>query len=116
MRKDAQALLALINTLSRKESEQKLHKIFVSDPVQGPLAVCWMLQQVLKASTRQGAPYWCRQIDTCKHAARVGHKVRCGWEAYGMTPYEVCMHRGYSRHPILPRYNSEPVLRSVCAV
>ena len=117
LRKDAQALLALISTLSRREWEQKLHKIFVSDPVQGPLAVAWMLQQVLKASTRQDAPFWCSQIDACKQAARVGHKVRSGWEAYGMTPYEVCMHRGYSRRPILPRYNSEPdLLRSVCAV
>ena len=117
LRKDAQALLAVINTLSRREWEQKLHKICVSDPVQGPLAVCWMLQQVLKASTRQDAPFWCSQIDVCKQAARVGHKVRCGWEAYGMTPHEVCMHRGYFRHPILRRYNSEPdVLRSVCTV
>ena len=117
LRKDAQALLALISTLSRREWEQKLRKIFVSDPVQGPLAVAWMLHQVLKASTRQHAPFWRTQIDACKQAARVGHKVRCGWEAYGMTPYEVCMHRGYFRHPILPRYNSEPdLLRSVCAV
>ena len=116
LRKDAQALLALINTLSRRVWEQKLHKIFVSDPVQVPLAVCWMLQHVLKASTRQDAPFWCSQIDACKHDARVGQKVRCGWEAYGMTPYEVNTLRGYFRHPILPRYNSEPVLRSVCAV
>ena len=116
LRKDAQALLVLINTLSRREWGQKLHKIFVSDPVQGPLAVAWMLQQVLKVSLRQDALFWCSQIDACKQAARVGHKVRCGWEAYGMTPYEVCMHQGYFRHPILPRYNSEPVLRSVCTV
>ena len=100
LRKDAQALLALINTLPQREWEKRLHGIFVRDPVQGPLAVAWMLQQVLKASTRQDAPFWCGQIDACKHAARVGHKVRCGWEAYGMTPYEVCMHRGYFRHPI----------------
>ena len=98
LRKDAQALQALINTLPQREWEQKLHKIFVSDPVQGPLAVAWMLQQVLKASTRQAAPFWCRQIDACKHAARVGRKVRCGWEAYGMTPYAVCTHCGYYRH------------------
>ena len=101
LRKDAQALLALINKLPRKEWEKPLHGIFVRDPVQGPLAVAWMLQQVLKTSTRQDAPFWCSQIDACKHAARVGHKVRCGWEAYGMTPYEFCMHRGYFRHPIL---------------
>ena len=58
------------------------------DPVQGPLAVAWMLQQLLKASTRQAAPFWCGQIDACKPAARVVHKVRCGWQVYGMTPYE----------------------------
>ena len=75
-----------------------------------------MLQQVLKASTSQDAPFWCGQIDACKQAARVGHKVKRGWEAYGMTPYEVCMHRGYFRRPILPRYNSEPVLCSICTV
>ena len=56
VRTDAQALLALINTLSQREWEQKMHKIFVSDPVQGPLAVAWLLQQVLKANTRQDAP------------------------------------------------------------
>ena len=116
LRKDAQALLALISTLSRREWEPKLHKIFVSDPVQGPLAVAWLCQHITKACPHQSAPFWRSQIDACKRAARVGHKVRCGWEAYGMTPYEVCMHRGYSRHPILPRYNSEPVLRSVCTV
>ena len=116
LRKDAQALLALINTLSRREWEQKLHKIFVSDPVQGPLVVGWLCQQMMKACPHQSAPFWCEQIDACKHAARVGHRVRCGWEAYGMTPYEVCMHRGYFRHPLLPRYNSEPVLCSVCTV
>ena len=78
LRKDAQALLALINTLPRKEWEKRLHGIFVRDPVQGPLAVAWMLQQMLKASTSQDAPFWCGQIDACRHAARVGHRVRCG--------------------------------------
>ena len=111
LRKDAQALLALMNTLTQREWEKRLY-----DPLQEPLAVGWMLQQLLKASTRQDAPFWRGQIDACKQAARVGHKVRCGWDAYGMTPYEVCMHRCPFRHPISPRYNSEPVLRSVCAV
>ena len=116
LRKDAQALLALISTLPQKVWEKRLHGIFVRDPVQGPLAVAWMLQQVLKASTSQDAPFWCDQIDACKHAARVGHKVRRGWEAYGMSPYEVCMHRGYFRNPLSSRYDSEPVLCSVCTV
>ena len=112
LRKDAMSLLALINKLPQSEWEKRLHRIFVRDPVQGP-QTAWMLQQVFKASAHQDAPFWRGQIDACKHAAHVGHKVRCGWEAYGMTPYEVCMHRGYFRRPILPRYNSEPVLCSV---
>ena len=78
LRTDAQALLALINKLPQREWEKRLHGIFVRDAVQGPLAVAWMLQQMLKASTRQDAPFWRGQIDKCKHAARVGHKVRCG--------------------------------------
>ena len=45
----------------------------------------WVLQQMMKACPHQSAPFWCEQIDACKHAARVGHKVRCGWESYGMT-------------------------------
>ena len=116
LRTDAQALLALINKLPQREREKRLHGIFVRDPVQGPLAVGWVLQQMMKACPHQSAPFWRGQIDACKQAARVGHKVKRGWEAYGMTPYEVCMHRGYFRRPILPRYSSEPVLCSVCTV
>ena len=111
LRKDAQALLALINTLSQREWEQKLHKIFVSDPVQGPLVVGWVCAQMMKAGPHKHAPFWQSQIDACKHAARCGHRVRQGWEAYGMTPWEVVHHRGYYRRPLLPRYGSEPDLR-----
>ena len=42
LRKDAQALLALINTLPQKEWEKRLHGIFVRDQVQGPLALAWL--------------------------------------------------------------------------
>ena len=66
LRKDAQALLALINTLPQREWEKRLHRIFVRDPVQGPLAVAWMLQQMMKACPHQSAPFWRGQIDACK--------------------------------------------------
>ena len=111
LRKDAQALLALINIVTQREWERRLDKIYMSDDVQGPLALAWMLSQILKISTQKDAPFWLSQIDACKHAARVAHKLRRGYAAYGMSPYEVCMHQGYYRDPILPRYNSEPVLR-----
>ena len=111
LRKDAQALLALINTLPQREWENQLHGIFVSDPVQGPLVVGWVCAQMMKAGPHKHAPFWQSQIDACKHAARCGHRVCQGWEAYGMTPLEVVNHRGYYRKPLLPRYGSEPDLR-----
>ena len=111
LRKRAVALLAQINYLPQREWEKRLRKLFMSDEIQGPLVVAWMCQQMMKASSHKDAPFWQSQIDMCKRAARTSHQVRRGWEEYGMTPYEVCMHRGYYRNPILPRYNSEPNLR-----
>ena len=111
LRKDAQKLLAQINSLSHTDFEQRLRWIFVQDSLNGPLAVAWLLQQMLKISTAQDAPFWYSQIAACKNAARVGHKVRRGWEVYGMTPWEVVHHRGYYRNPLLARYHSEPDLR-----
>ena len=99
--------------MTQREWERRLHKIYISDDGQGRLVVGWMFLQILKASTQKDAPFWLSQIDACKRAARVGHKVRRGWEAYGMTPHEVCAHQGYHRHPILPRHNSEPGLNTL---
>ena len=95
LRQRAQALLAQINTLPPTEWQQRLRDLCMSDEVQGPLVVAWLCQQMMKAGSRQSAPFWQSQIDMCKRAARTSHQVRKGWEAYGMTPYEVCMHRGY---------------------
>ena len=110
LRKDAQVLLALINTLPATQWQQRLHQIFIRDPVQGPLAVAWMCKQMMKAGSHKSILFWRSQIDACKHAARASLKVRCGWESYGMTPYEVRIHRGYFKKQILPRYHSEPNL------
>ena len=110
-RKRAQALLALIHTLPQSEWQRRLHQIFMSDDTQGPLVVAWMCQQMMRARPYKHAPFWQSQIDACKHAARCGHRVRQGWEAYGMTPWEVVHHRGFYRKPLLPRYGSEPDLR-----
>ena len=96
LRKRAVALLALIRILPEKEWQQQLHQNLMSDPVQGPLVVAWMCQQMMMASPPENAPFWQSQIDECKHAAHTNHKVRRGWEEYGMTPYEVCMHQGFT--------------------
>ena len=109
-RKRAVALLAQINYLPQREWEQKLRELFMSDEIMGPLVVAWMCQQMMKTSSSQNAGFWQSQIDECKNAARTNLKVRRGWEEYGMTPWEVCMHRGYYKNPILPRYHSEPAI------
>ena len=116
LRKRAVALLALIRFLPEKEWQRRLHQIFMSDEVQGPLVVAWMCQQMMNAGSPKSAPFGQSQIDACKHTARLNIQVRRGWEAYGMTPYDVCTHRGYYRQPILPRYNSEPAICCASAV
>ena len=112
LRKRGLALLASIRILPEKQWQQQLHQIFQSDELNGPLVVAWMCQQMKKISPPQNAGFWQSQIDECKNAARTNLKVRRGWEEYGMTPYEVCMHNGFYRNPILPRYSSEPNLSS----
>ena len=105
LRKEAVGLLAQLNRLPQREFERKLHRIFVRDDVSGPLAVMYLLQQLLKISPAENAEFWHSQIQACKEAARVGLKVRHGWAAYGMTPYEVVHWRPPKQ---LARYNSEP--------
>ena len=113
LRKRAVALLALIRILPEKQWQQELHQIFMSNEVQGPLVVAWVCQQMMKISPPQKKRrFWQSQIDECKNAARTNLKVKRWWEEYGMTPYEVCMHKGFYRNPILPRYSSEPNLSS----
>ena len=82
LRKEAVELLAQINRLPQRAFEKKLHRLFVSDDVNGPLAVMYLLQQMLKISPAAGAQFWHSQIQACREAARVGLKVRHGWGAY----------------------------------
>ena len=107
LRKEAVGLLAQLPRLPQREFERKLHQLFVRDDVSGPLAVMYLLQQLLKISPAENAEFWLSQIEACKKAARVGLKVRHGWEAYGMTPWEVVHWQPPKQ---LARYNSEPVI------
>ena len=107
LRKGAVELLAQLPRLPQKEFERKLHKICVRDDVSGPLAVAYLLQQMLKISPAENAGFWLSQIEACKEAARVGLKVRRGWEAYGMTPGEGVHGQGPKQ---IARDNSEPLI------
>ena len=107
LRKEAVGLLAQINRLPQREFERKLHQLFVRDDVSGPLAIAYLLQQLLKISPAADADFWHSQIQACQKAARVGHKMRHGWGVYGMTPWEVVHWRPPKQ---MARYNSEPVI------
>ena len=107
LRKEAVALLALINILPQREFSRRLHEIYTRDDVSGPLAVAYLLQQMLKISPAENAGFWYSQIEACKEAARVGLKLRHGWEAYGMTPWEVVHWQPPKQ---LARFNSEPII------
>ena len=107
LRQEAVGLLAQINRLPQREFERKLHNIFVRDDVSGPLAVAYLLQQMLKISPAENAGFWLSQIEACKEAARVGLKVRHGWEAYNLTPWEVVHWQPPKQ---IARYNSEPLI------
>ena len=89
LRKEAVELLAQISSLPQEEFSRKLHQNYTRDDVSGPLAVMYLLQQLLKISPAENAGFWYSQIEACKEAARVGLKMRHGWEAYHMTPWEV---------------------------
>ena len=107
LRKEAVELLARVNRLPQREFERKLHQIFVRDDVNGSMAVMHLLQQLLKISPAADADFWHAQIQACREAARVGHKVRRGWGVYGMTPWEVVHWQPPKQ---MARYNSEPVI------
>ena len=77
--KEAMELLAQINRLTEKEFERRLHQIFVRDDVSGPLAVPYLLKQMLKISHAENAGFWRSQINACNKAAHVGLKIRRGW-------------------------------------
>ena len=76
LRKEAVGLLAQLNRLPQREFEKKLHQLFVRDDVSGPLAVMYLLQQLLKISPAENAGFWHSQIEACKEAARVGRRER----------------------------------------
>ena len=79
LQQEAIELLAQINRLSEKEFKRRLHQIFVRDDVSGPLAVAYLLKQMLKISHAENAGFWRSQINACNKAAHVGLKIRRGW-------------------------------------
>ena len=107
LRKEAVALLALINILPQREFSRRLFKIYTRDDVSGPLAVAHLLQQLLKISSAEDAKFVHSQIEVCRKAAQEGLRVRLGWEPYGMTPWQV-VH--YQPPKQMARYNSEPII------
>ena len=108
-RRQAVALLAQINKLSQAQFQQRLHQLFNSHEIAGPLAVAWMLRQMKKICPETEMWFWDGQISACEYAAKVSHRVQAGWKQYGLnSPYDVLEWRP---PPQLARYKSEPVLK-----
>ena len=101
-RKDAVALLALINVLPQAAWERRMTALFLKDDVQGPIACAWMLQQIRRICSAAEQPWWQAQINACTLAARIAHKLH-----HGMSCWDVVHHKPARQ---LARYNTEPVL------
>ena len=107
LRKDAVALLALINVLPQAAWERRMRALFFKDVVQGPIARAWMFQQVRKICSAAELPWWQAQMDACTLAARDAPKLRRGNDQWGMSCWDVVHHKPARQ---LARYNSEPTL------
>ena len=102
----------LLQTLpsGREAFIRHLHRVRSEDPVQGPMNLHWLCSALAAACPPgTGRTYFLNLAEQCMHEAVVMRRVRQGWEKYRMTPWEVVHH---TAKPAIPRYCSEPTLRS----
>ena len=107
LRKDAVAVLALIDALPQAAWEWRVRALFLMDDVQGPIACAWMFQELRKICSAADQPWWQAQINAWTLAARIAHKLRRGNDQWGMSCWKVVHHKPAWQ---LARYNSEPIL------
>ena len=104
--------MALILTLlfRGKLTEASLHKRMKQlyfTGIEGMEAVAWGMQMLATLEQGKERRWFLEQMDAARNQAAVMKKIRKGWMAYGMTPYEVLSHRV---PPQIPRYQSEPIM------
>ena len=108
----AKLLLHVWPSLEKQEFCRRARAIRASDPVLGPLAVAWLFhgaaQRCPPGPVRR---YYLGQMDVATEDAVCMRKIRKGWtKGFGVDdPFDVVY--GVSP-PTIPRYASEPTLRS----
>ena len=112
----AKLLLHVWPSLEKQEFCRRARAIRASDPVLGPLALAWLFhgaaQRCHPGPVRR---FYLEQMDIATEDAVCMRKIRKGWmRGFGVEdPWEVVYHRS---PVILPRYSSEPTLRSVVEI
>ena len=87
---------------------RRLRAIRASDPIQGPLAVHWLLTTLARMTPAgKDRIFFLEQADIVKDEEVAMRKLRKGWSQYGVTdPWFVVP----EMELWLPRYNSAPAL------
>ena len=89
---------------------RRLRAIRASDPIQGPLAVHWLLMTLARMTPAgKDRIFFLEQADIVKEEEVVMRKLRKGWPQYGVSDPWFVVHPW--KEPWLPRYNSAPALR-----
>ena len=102
LKREAEILFRLIPLLPQSVAEKRIEKLFTKCPVAGPLAVAHLLTQL---HARDPDTFWSEQIEACKHAVRISHKLAKANSAWGMSCFDVVHHRPPKQ---MPRYHSLP--------
>ena len=111
LKRDANILFRQIPLLPQSVGEKRIEKLFTKCPVAGPLAVAHLLTQL---HARDPNTFWSEQIEACKHAVRISHKLAKANSAWGMelglprgalSCFDVVHHRPPKQ---IPRYHSLP--------
>ena len=90
---------------------RRLRAIRASDPIQGPLAVHWLLTTLARMTPAgKDRIFFLEQADIVKEEEVVMRKLRKGWSQYGVSDPWFVVHPW--KEPWLPRYNSAPALLS----
>ena len=102
----------LLHVWPSLEKERRARAIRASDPVLGPLALAWLFhgaaQRCPPGHVRR---FYLEQMDIATEDAVCMRKIRKGWmKGFGVDDaWDVVYGRS---PPVLPRYSSEPTLRS----
>ena len=107
----ARLLLAQARQLDAATMSRRLRAIRASDPIQGPLAVHWLLTTLARMTPAgKDRIFFLEQADIVKEEEVVMRKLRKGWSQYGVSDPWFVVHPW--KEPWLPRYHSAPALRS----